>query len=149
MTWQKYLLNLKNIFIKTKTKNIAKTVQKLTVSVPLQNDLSNPVIYIKYKKPRAETAAVASCQWWLTFPTPFQCGIFNQTCHQFFLTARKDTNESTVLLQDQLEQETRILNTKASCLHKNKLKTQSTETVQLQTNASCKAAMAEGHVHTD
>jgi len=24
------------------------------------------------KKNRAEMAAVASCQWWLTFPTPFQ-----------------------------------------------------------------------------
>lgn len=69
-------------------------------------------------------AAVASCQWWLTFPTPFQCGIFDQACHQFFLTARKDTNESTVLLQDQLQQETRILNTESSCLHKNKLKNQ-------------------------
>jgi len=30
-------------------------------------------------------AAVASCQWWLTFPTPFQCGIFDQACHRFSL----------------------------------------------------------------
>lgn len=71
---------------------------------------------------------------------------FEQDCHQFFLMARRDNTGTSVLLQDQPQQESKSLHTNASCLHKHKLKTQSTE---IQKNVSSKVALAEGHIRTD
>lgn len=64
----------------------------------------NMAIKKKKKRWNSPVSAVASCQWWLIFAAPCRHGIFDQACYQFFLTARKDTNGSTVLLQDQLQQ---------------------------------------------
>ncbi len=61
--------------------------------------------------------------------------------------ARRDTTGTSVLLQDQPQQETKSLHTNASCLHKHKLKPKSTEIQK--TCLSSKAALAEGHIHTD